>query len=159
VIETFEGQHAFLSNFYPAPMTSSTWFIYRGLDGEVEFPTVEHWLQAHKAITAEDFNDVLSQSTPGLAKRAGRRINLRHDWEDVKDDVMRQGLWLKFSQHPDLAKKLLDTGDQVLQEGNAWGDQYWGRTWNAMDLRWEGVNRLGELLMDVREELRGDSSG
>ena len=56
----------------------------------------------------------------------------------------------KFTQNPDLAKRLLDTGDEILEEGNTWHDTYWG-----VDLKTgEGKNMLGSILMRVRNELR-----
>ena len=54
----------------------------------------------------------------------------------------------KFDQHPDLAQKLLETGDEELVEGNTWGDRYWGVCGG------KGKNMLGKILMRVREELR-----
>ncbi len=85
---------------------------------------------------------------PGSSKRAGRKIKLRSDWEEIKDGVMKLALILKFSQHPKLGIKLLATEDAYLIEGNDWGDKYWGQ------VDGEGKNRLGELLMEVREFLK-----
>lgn len=89
---------------------------------------------------------IANASTPGLAKKMGRSVSLRPDWEDIKDDVMLEGLYRKFADD-ELAEWLLDTGDEELIEGNWWGDRYWG-VCNGV-----GQNKLGKLLMKVREEL------
>ena len=75
---------------------------------------------------------------------------LRPDWEKVKNGIMEEIVCAKFTQHTDLAEKLLATGDRVLVEGNHWGDTFWG-----VDTRTgQGENHLGKILMKVREELR-----
>lgn len=94
---------------------------------------------------------VLTKLNPSEAKRLGRRVRLRSDWEQVKYDVMLDVVRAKFNQHPDLAQKLLATGDEELVEGNDWGDTYWG-VCNG-----RGKNMLGKILMRVRAELRGEN--
>lgn len=134
MIDKFEGQHAFLSNFYYANVN---------IHG-ISYPTSEHAYQAFKT------NDVptrvkLSQfSTPKEAKRAGRLLPLRRDWEALKFDVMRMVVHAKFTQNASLAALLLSTGDQELIEGNWWGDTVWGVC------KGEGENHLGRILMDAR---------
>lgn len=155
MIEEFNGQNAYLSNFYRAPFKATTFFNL-GVHDTIEFPTVEHWFQAHKAREWESFAYILSAPTPGEAKRRGRRINPRDDWDQMREDVMRYGLRMKFEQNPDLAQKLMATRDEDLQEGNSWGDMYWGRIRRPEDQVWMGANRLGELLMELRDELAGE---
>lgn len=138
MIGSFDGKYFFLSNFYPSSITD---------EDNITYSTVEHYFQAMKTLDkAQKFN-IAIQSTPGKAKRLGRRCHLRPDWETVKDSVMEEALRKKFSS-PDLRKALLDTGDEYLEEGNTWGDQYWG-VCNSV-----GENRLGKLLMKIRDELR-----
>lgn len=76
-------------------------------------------------------------------------MKMREDWEAIKIDVMRYCLQEKFSAGSDLAAKLIATGDCELVEGNTWGDVFWGVC------RGTGENRLGRLLMERREELKG----
>ena len=83
------------------------------------------------------------------AKRMGRRVELRVDWETVKERIMYEICLAKFTQHSELAQKLLKTGTKYLVEGNYWGDTEWG-VCNG-----KGKNKLGKILMRVREELRG----
>lgn len=136
IITSFRGEHDFLSNFYIMP------------DGS----TLEHYYQAEKTLDPEQRQKILSARSPGYAKRLGRKANIRPDWEDIKLDTMWVLLNLKFS-HPDLRQKLLDTGDAYLIEGNVWGDRYWGA--ELVDSYWTGENKLGVLLMRLREFLRG----
>jgi len=138
VIDSFTGSHEFLSNFSHSPIE---------IDG-IAYQTVEHAFQAHKTLDPDDRRAVAAQSTPGWAKKAGRALDLRSDWEEVKVDVMRSCLELKFAPGGDLARRLDETGDVQLVEGNTWGDTYWGVCGGV------GENVLGQLLMERREKNR-----
>lgn len=140
-ITDFHGDHFFLSNFYPADI------IY---DGET-YPTVEHAFQAAKTLDKQERLTLREAETPARAKRLGRRVTLRSDWEKIKFDLMLDLLRQKFS-HSDLRQKLTNTGDVELIEGNTWGDKVWGRM--LVKGRWIGQNYLGKLLMKVRAELQ-----
>jgi ribA/ribD-fused uncharacterized protein len=134
VIDKFDGtEYAFLSNFYSSPIQ------YEG----IVYPTVEHMFQALKALDVETRKKIANAATPGQAKRLGRSVALREDWEEVKVDVMRTALQLKFS-NPALRAKLIATGDAELIEGNTWNDRFWGVC------RGTGKNMLGLLLMELR---------
>ena len=85
---------------------------------------------------------------PSQSKKLGRRVPLRPDWNKVRDDVMYEVCMCKFTQDPELRQKLIDTADSYLEEGNHHGDKYWG-TVNG-----RGKNRLGHILMKIREELK-----
>lgn len=138
VIDSFEGEYAFLSNFYPSK-------IY-DFEGN-EYPTVEHYFQAMKTMNPWERKKIAAAPTPGKAKQMGRRVNLRKDWEDIKLKVMKHAIMQKFSD-PDFRNPLIRTGDAELIEGNWWGDTYWG-VCNGV-----GENHLGQLLMEAREVLR-----
>ena len=139
-IKEFQGAMFFLSNFSPSPFTF----------GGKEYATVEHFYQAMKATDEEDHDAVMEAETPGKAKKIGRQIKIRDDWEFIKLDIMCLALRIKFSD-PELRQRLLFTGDAVLEEGNTWGDKYWG-----IDLTTgEGENWLGQCLMEIRSELSG----
>lgn len=137
-IGEFQGEYRFLSNFWPAPCE------FEGL----RYPSSEHAYQAAKTLDLAERKRISALPTPSDAKKAGRALTLRLDWETVKFDVMRACVRSKFALNPDLAEKLLATGDALLEEGNTWGD----RTWGVVD--GVGENRLGKILMDVRTELR-----
>lgn len=143
MIVEFENEYAFLSNFYPSP------FIHDG----IEYPTVEHFFQAAKTLDIQKRKVIAAAKTPGLAKRMGRSVQLRSDWEKVKVYYMELGLRLKFA-NKDLAEKLLATGDEELIEGNWWCDQTWGSCNCPKHIRTPGRNLLGMLLMELRKELQ-----
>lgn len=139
VIDRFVDEYAFLSNFY------HSYIEFLGYT----YPTVEHAYQAAKSTDSNDWEIMSIVDTPGKAKRLGRVFTLREDWENVKEEIMYACLIKKF-EDADLCQKLLDTGEAELIEGNNWGDTYWGVDKNYGG----GKNRLGELLMKLREELR-----
>ena len=143
MIVEFDGQYYFLSNFYPSPI------LYEG----IVYPTNEHFFQAMKTLDQTERQKIANAETPGIAKRLGRTVQLRPDWEQIKVDVMRTGLMLKFTDAA-LAKKLLATGDEELVEGNWWHDNTWGNCHCPKCSRAGGRNLLGMLLMEVRKELQ-----
>lgn len=140
MISSFRDSYRFLSNFELCPVQYD----------ELWFPSTEHAYQAAKAKSHSLRMYFTNESlTPGGAKRAGQKLDLREDWEQIKLGVMEDLLRQKFSSGSDLARKLLLTGDEELVEGNTWGDTYWG-----VDSVKGGQNNLGKLLMKIREELR-----
>ena len=96
---------------------------------------------------------IANASTPGLAKKMGRSVSLRPDWEDIKDDVMLEGLYRKFADD-ELADWLLDTGNEELVEGNFWHDNHFGVCYCTRCQNIKGQNVLGQLLMKVRSEIK-----
>lgn len=143
MIVEFDGDYAFLSNFYPSSISH---------DG-ITYPTNEHFFQAMKTLDIETRKAIAAAPTPGAAKRMGRHVALRPDWEKIKVDVMRLGLILKFTD-AELAEKLVATGDEELVEGNWWHDNTWGNCHCTECSRKGGRNLLGMLLMEVRKELQ-----
>ena len=143
-IDCFDGEYAFLSNFYEAPFEK---------DGVV-YPTNEHFFQAMKNLDPKERRAIAEAATSGIAKRMGRKVKLRPDWEYSKLTIMKEGLVLKFLTHPELAKKLIETGDAWLIEGNYWHDNTWGDCHCPQCLIIDGKNWLGTLLMDLRRELK-----
>lgn len=120
------------------------------IDGEY-YRTNEHYFQAMKFIhSPQDMEDVRRAATPKLAASVGRdrKRPLRPDWEEVKDDIMRQGVLKKFETHADIRDVLLSTGDTEIVE-NAPGDRYWGIGKDGT-----GKNMLGIILMETRAILR-----
>jgi len=135
-IDSFKDEYEFLSNFYECSIP------YLGLT----FRNAEAAFQAAKTINAEERKEFVSLSA-SQAKRKGRRVELRSDWEQMKITVMREVLGIKFLD-PELSSKLLATGNEELIEGNTWNDRFWGVC------RGSGRNVLGKLLMEIREERR-----
>ena len=136
-IDRFRGPFEFLSNFHPAVVE---------LDG-MKYATVEHAFQAAKTLDSAERNWIAAAADAGVAKKRGRKVTLRSDWEDVKLSVMLDLLRQKFSDSH-LGPYLAATGDVHLEEGNWWGDTFWGTS------RGHGENWLGVLLMHVRKEVQ-----
>lgn len=132
MIDSFVGEHSFLSNFYYAEM------MYDGAC----YPTAENAYQAAKTTNHAE-RKPFRYYKPGDAKRAGRRLILRSNWDEIKISIMQDVLQAKFSNRI-LYQKLLNTGDQELIEGNYWNDRFWGVC------RGRGENHLGQLLMKIR---------
>jgi ribA/ribD-fused uncharacterized protein len=135
-IDNFRGEYYFLSNYYIAEIE------YRG----IRYPHNESAFQAQK-IRDNNIRKIFAKLEPTEAKKLGKKIQLRHDWNHVKDRKMYEICYEKFKQNKDLRKKLLDTGDAILIEGNTWHDTYWGMC------NGKGKNKLGKILMNVRDEL------
>lgn len=139
MIKEFQGKYRFLSNFWPVEVI---------LDGK-EYPSVEHAYQAAKTLDPKERERIRKLPSPGMAKRAGRRVTMWSAWNDFKLSVMKDLVRQKFKDSV-LRRQLLDTGQEYLQEGNRWGDKFWG-----VDLRsGEGQNHMGRILMKVREEVK-----
>ena len=147
MIDKFDGEYAFLSNYYSLDPR------YYLTDGQFQYPTVEHFFQAQKATSYTEKMLIASAPTPGKAKRLGRRCQMIKNWEDIKDDVMEVALRQKFKD-PELREKLLETGNELLVEGTTWHDRYWG-VCNCYEHRGQGKNVLGRLLMKLRAEFGG----
>lgn len=111
MIDSFRGKYYFLSNF------SEEWFNWKGY----RFFSVEAAFQGEKTGKEETLRK-FQYFAPGAAKRAGRIVKLRSDWEEIKLGIMHDLVYEKFSQNPDIKEKLLATGDEELVEGNSWGD-------------------------------------
>jgi len=159
-IYEFQGEHRFLSNFWPARVT---------LDN-AEYPTVEHAYQAAK-FTADQAGGttgrwgihpgtpftirqlIQAARSPGLAKTYGKMWPPRAGWEEVKLVVMEVLVRQKFTgpdaqpEGQNLAALLRGTGDAELVERNEWGDRFWGV------YHGRGENHLGKILMKVRKEI------
>lgn len=112
--------------------------------------TAEHYFQAQKFAGKPDEEELRLADSPMRVAKMGRdgKRPLRKDWEEVKDDIMRQALRAKFTQNKELKKILLETDDAILVEHTA-NDNYWGDGGDG-----NGKNMLGKLLMEVREELK-----
>lgn len=154
-IDQFRGRYEFLSNFYPTPIH---------YDG-ITYPSAEHAYQAAKCLDGAPITGaalglrtlattglelkfaIAAEPSSGKAKRMGKLLPLRPDWDQVKTDIMLQIVTAKFKDEH-LAAMLLATRPCILIEGNDWGDTYWG-----VDVAKGGLNMLGKVLMHVRGNL------
>ena len=135
MIDKFKDIHFFLSNFFEAPVE------YDGL----AYRNAEAAFQAQKTSSKAERQQFATLDASS-SKKLGRFITLRSDWEDVKDRIMYEICVAKFTQNPNLMQMLIDTKDEYLVEGNDWNDCYWGQC------NGKGLNKLGEILMRIRNE-------
>lgn len=141
VIEGFHGEYRWLSNFEPVQIA------FEG----ILYPSVEHAYVAAKTTDSKLKFTISQMATPGQAKRAGRALLVRPDWDNIKLLVMEKLLTLKFTDVR-LRKLLHSTRGMTLVETNTWGDRFWG-------VCGEGENHLGKLLMKIRDDFPLDDTG
>lgn len=134
IVYSFQKDYFFLSNFFNHDL-----IFYN----DMAATNVETLYQASKPLFKVDSEKILKTSSPGEAKKLGRRGELSHDWEKRKVSIMYDLLTLKF-KIPELRNKLISTAGMVLIEGNYWQDRFWGVC------EGEGLNILGEMLMEIR---------
>lgn len=148
------NENQYLSNMYEAPIQ---------VDG-ITFPTVEHYFQWSKAKMFGDSEmetKILKTSSPKSVKAYGDKVKdfKEEEWSAKKDNIMRIAVKAKFTQHPELRKKLADTAGKPIAEANP-RDKYWGvgtssDTSKAKDpSKWPGKNVLGKILEEIRSELK-----
>jgi len=133
----FQGEYRWLSNFWACTI------VYEGLI----YPSVEHAYVAAKSLDLEFRQVVANTYSPGKAKRLGRKVAVRDDWEEVKQSTMSTLIIKKFFPGGALAEKLMGTGLCRIVEGNKWGDTLWGVCDGV------GENKLGKILMMQRAHL------
>lgn len=140
MILKFNKEHKWLSNFMPCTIV---------LDGRT-YPSVEHAYMSAKSDDIQWKQTCTDENIkPSKIKKMSKDIVLVDNWESIKVEVMRECLNQKFSQEP-YKTLLLETGDTFIQEGNYWGDTFWGVDLNSNS----GENRLGKLIMEIREKLK-----
>lgn len=143
MIKEFKNQYFFLSNFYECP-------IYYN---KLVFCNTEAAFQAQKVIDEKEQYKFINLNA-SQARKLGKTIVLREDWEEVKDNIMYEIVKRKFTINKELQQKLIDTKDEELVEGNWWHDTYWG-----VDSKTGiGKNKLGKILMKVREEVKSSNA-
>ncbi|MCB0705473.1 MAG: NADAR family protein [Saprospiraceae bacterium] len=141
MIDQFINEYRWMSNFYPCEIR------YKG----TLYKSVEYAYMSAKSSDKE-WKKMCSDGTEKqrIIKKKSKDVDLVPNWDEIRIDVMRECLEWKFSQEP-LASWLIETGDAYLEEGNNWGDHFWG-----VDLETGvGENNLGKLLMEIRTKISG----
>ena len=144
----------------------SQWAMRNIVVDNVTFNCCEQIMMAEKARLFKDnesLNIIMSSESPATQKRQGRKVKNYDDnkWQEVCRDVVFKANYAKFTQHDDLKKKLLDTGDKVIVEASPY-DSLWGVALGPWDdaildpANWKGKNWLGEAIMKVREKIKED---
>lgn len=133
------GEYGCFSNFshHSVKMNGKIW------------KTSEHYFQAQKfaGTPLEEKIRKCGRAMDAANMGRNRKNPLRKDWESVKDNVMREVVYAKFSQNEYLKKILIDTGNEELIEHTE-NDKYWGDGGNG-----KGKNMLGIILMEVRDRI------
>ncbi|MBQ8535020.1 MAG: DUF1768 domain-containing protein [Bacilli bacterium] len=134
------GELGFLANY-------SSHGFYKN---NIYYKTVEHYYQSEKFDDIEIKNKIINCDTPKEASNIGRDRNLirKDNFRSIKNDVMYEGLYLKFSQNKDIRSKLIETGDSLIREMTV-KESYWGVGPNL-----DGENHIGFLLMKVRDKIK-----
>ena len=147
-----KGNFYFLSNFYPVQFT----------ENDITFENNEQYFMYQKCITFDKNNTILLQNIldekdPKIIKKLGRKVRNFDDkvWNDKKYNIMKQGLFLKFSQNKDIKQKLLETKPKILYEASP-RDKIWGigvSISSALNKNQSlyGKNLLGNALMEIRD--------
>jgi ribA/ribD-fused uncharacterized protein len=141
-----EKPYGAFSNLYRRPVE---------FEGEL-FPTAEHAYQAGKARKPEVRRWLMAAPTPALLAMAAHGLyvwDIAPNWSKIKFERMKGVLRAKFSQHEDLRELLLSTGSARLVE-SATVNNAVNRLWG--EVNGVGQNKLGQLLMEVRDELRAE---
>lgn len=140
MIKEFQGKYRWLSNFWPVQIE------YKGR----VFHNVENAYHSEKSDDYSFKDFCASESNPRIVKKKQKEIiDLRSDWEEVKENIMLELTRIKF-KNPKLKRNLLETCDKYIQEGNTWNDTFWGVNIETG----EGENRFGKILMQVRNEIK-----
>lgn len=116
----------------------------------IYWKTSEHYYQAQKFVEPEVKLKIANAKTPKIASTIGRdrNLNLRSDWEEIKQNIMYDAVYFKFKQNKDILRKFLDTGNAELVEATV-KENYWGCGPNN-----DGQNNYGKILVRVRKQLR-----
>lgn len=155
IINKFDGEYRFLSNFYPCKIEH---------DGII-YNSVEAYYVAMKSdssqvidrinYTPTDFRKMITNiKSPGHVKKIGQKIRIRPNWDSKKLEYMKWAVNEKFKDNT-LKNMLLSTGTMDIVEGNWWHDNFYGQCICEKCAN-KGKNKLGKLLMEIRNELNGD---
>ena len=139
------GTYGFLSNLYPAEIYDPK------LDKS--FQSSEHYYQYHKFKDKEIAEWAIQAPKPRFIAVLAHNLfiyDIVPNWKDIKLDVMRKAIKLKFEQNPVMKQMLRDTKDKCLIEASK-TDSFWGLGKNG-----KGKNMLGKLLMEYREKIGVD---
>lgn len=141
----------------------SNWYLSLFQINDISFSSMEQYMMYKKAIAFQDSEiaeQILHEHDPAIIKELGRKVRGYDDiiWNGIRQIIIYQGLYAKFTQNKELKEKLIQTGDALLAEC-AVHDKIWGIGLSMQDeqrfdmKQWKGKNLLGFATMLVREQL------
>jgi N-glycosidase YbiA len=134
--------HGYMGNFWKGRI----WVYHRWWD------TTEAAYQAQKTSVEAEVLAIQQAKKPMEARDLGQKVTIRDNWDVIKDMVMYECVLAKFLQHKSIRDQLIATGNEELVEDTTTSnDMYWGCGADGT-----GKNMLGQILMRVRRELRGE---
>lgn len=133
----------------------------------IRYATAEHWMMTKKAelfMDKEMLEKILMAKSPHEAKQLGRQVRNFDPkiWGENCFDIVCEGNYHKFTQHPDLKEFLLNTKDRIIVEASP-RDRIWGIGMGKSNENaerpqlWRGKNLLGFALMEVRDRLKNET--
>lgn len=142
----------------------SNWYMSKFIADNIEFTSMEQYMMYQKALTFHDYgtaNEILNTDDVAVIKALGRTVKNYDDdvWDEVRYEIVYEGLVYKFEYDDELRKKLLSTGKETIVEcavhDTIWGNGLSMKSKDRFDKnKWLGRNLLGTALMEVREYLR-----
>lgn len=143
----FQGKYECLSNFYTHELISIRLPFNKPYSYEFTSNNIETLFQAAKTLDLNEIKSIVACHTPGQAKKLGRKVKLRTDWEEIKEKVMLELLILKLQVCKTFFNTLIETdSNKYIVEMNYWNDREWG----VSNKDFNGNNKLGKLLMKIR---------
>ena len=140
VIDSFDGENAFLSPGFDCPVM---------LPGDdLLFPSFEHALQASRTTDISKRAAIRDAKSARDAKKLGSKVDVSSNWKENCAGIAEKLLRDKFFRNKELKAKLLKTEHRTLKFVNNYGDQFWGITADG-----KGQNKLGKLLEKIRTEI------
>lgn len=144
LIHKFSDEFELYSNFYMTPI------LYQGM----VFKSSEHAFQAQKAISPIDFSAICNAETPGKAKRIGRKIPMKDEWDEIKLGIMKEIVRSKFENTVSFRSALTSWYNTKFIEGNYWHDNFFGNCFCEKCIMIQGQNHLGKILTELSVELK-----
>ena len=129
-------------------------FIYYNIPltyKNISYTSPEHFYQAMKTTDPVIRQSIANSNTGGKAKRLGRKISIRSDWDDITIQVMTVAIAHRKHDNSWI-DKLISTNDEIV-EWNYWHDNYWGNCICDKCLDIKGLNNLGRIIMNLRTEI------
>lgn len=146
----------------------SNWYPCSFMVGSNSFNSVEKYMMYKKALLFKDNKtawDILelrgigsNEKLGAFYKRMGRKVSGfdPNVWEENKEQIVKDGLWLKFNSNPNLKQELLSYPGKTFVEASPYDAVYgikMGMHEKGVEdpANWKGENLLGKWLTELRD--------